>query len=155
MLGLYVAKLATAAKKDNQGFKVTITELGEALDLIHHNVDLNSSISAPDVVKVHELLWGNQEQASMCGKADMILASDVLYEAEFFQDLSKTLKSLSTSKTEIFIGYKRRGLDEADELRFWSLCQDQGFCVELITEGLPSLALATNVQIYRLTLANN
>ena len=140
---------------------MTITELQEALGLIQHNATLNKN-SNKSKLDIRSLLWGNKEEANACGKADIIMASDVLYEAEFFQDLVQALCDLSKPTTKIYIGYKRRGLDTTEEDRFWRTCMDHGFKITLLqsTDGdedeetklIPELAQQTGVQIYRLTL---
>ncbi|KAI9491111.1 putative methyltransferase-domain-containing protein [Zychaea mexicana] len=171
LLGFYVNKM----KKD---INVTITELEEAMGLIQVNAKLNHDVDDPVArrVNIRPLLWGNKEQAEACGKADIIVASDVLYEAEFFQDLVQALEDLSVpSTTRIYIGYKRRGLDTTEEDRFWKTCQDHGFKITLLQQQqeqnnnskggvvkeendpeakwVPGLAQRTGVQIYRLTLS--
>ncbi|KAI8365975.1 putative methyltransferase-domain-containing protein [Radiomyces spectabilis] len=143
--------------------QVTITELDEALPLIQKNVSLHHTLK--ENVSVKPLLWGNTEQAKACGKADIVLASDVLYEAEFFEDLVKSFVDLSTPHTRIFIGYKRRGFNAAEETRFWDLCSVHFHITQLRPPTktdtdddddddailVPSLAEATGVQIYRLS----
>lgn len=142
--------------------KITITELDEAVDLIDKNIVMNEFLSKNSQVKLQtrNLLWGNTDQAEACGKADLIIASDVLYEAQFFEDLVKAFVDLSTKNTRIYIGYKRRGFDEAEELRFWSLCGAH-FNVKLLEyqgqededdDLVPQMTVETGVQLYRLTL---
>lgn len=140
--------------------KITITELDEAVELIDKNVIINEFLNQTECdVKTRSLLWGNSQEAASCGKADLIIASDVLYEAQFFKDLVKAFVDLSTENTRIYIGYKRRGFDEEEERYFWSLC-DAHFNVKLLTfngaddidDGLvPQMTLETGVQLYRLT----
>ncbi|KAI8093290.1 putative methyltransferase-domain-containing protein [Halteromyces radiatus] len=156
LLGLSVAKNAKPSK-------VTITELDEAVDLIKSNISLNDYLNKKcNDLQVRKLLWGDDKQAQACGKADMILASDVLYEAEFFEDLIKSFVDLCNQKEDdggkIFIGYKRRGFDAHEEIRFWNLCR-QYFDVTLLNEHpsdedaclVPPLAFKSGVQLYRLT----
>ena len=149
LLGLFLARNKAADK-------VTITELNEALSLIGHNVKLNDQ---QDQVNIMPLLWGDATQSTAVGKATVIVASDVLYESEFFTDLAKTLEDLSTRDTCIYIGYKRRGLDQGEEDRFWSLCRDHNLSITLLNTSdptmLPDIAKITNVQIYRLTPLNS
>ncbi|KAI8335920.1 putative methyltransferase-domain-containing protein [Chlamydoabsidia padenii] len=153
LLGLSVAKNA-------QPSKVTITELDEATDLIKSNISLNQYLIPKCPILVKPLLWGSKSQASACGKADIILASDVLYESEFFQDLVKSFVDLcNTPSGKIYIGYKRRGFDAEEETRFWELCR-QYFDITLLNTHpsdedaflVPSLAITSGVQLYRLTL---
>ncbi|KAI8968249.1 putative methyltransferase-domain-containing protein [Mycotypha africana] len=160
LLGLYTAF------SDAKPHKVTITELEEAIDLINKNTVANypPESQPPTVVEVKTLLWGNEKEAAACGKADLILASDVLYEAQFFKDLVEALADLSHDKTRIYIGYKRRGLTVQEEEEFWGLCNDHGFTVDLLKlksgDGsdnevddvlVPTITRETGVQIYRLS----
>lgn len=140
--------------------KITITELDEAVDLIDKNIIVNQFLTTVNNcdLKTRNLLWGNTQQAETCGKADLIVASDVLYEAQFFEDLVKCFVDLSKPTTRIYIGYKRRGFDEAEEKRFWSLCQEHFNVQLLIFDGkkdiddalVPPMTLETGVQLYRL-----
>ncbi|KAI9243322.1 putative methyltransferase-domain-containing protein [Phascolomyces articulosus] len=160
LLGYYANNNIHSGATSSTDHHVTITELEEALELIQRNATLNSN---QPKVNIHPLLWGNREQAEMCGKADIIMASDVLYESGFFDDLVQALYDLSKPTTKIYIGYKRRGLDTAEEERFWKRCMDRGFKVTLLqqssdidnndaeTDMVPDLAQQTGVQIYRLT----
>ncbi|KAI8371269.1 putative methyltransferase-domain-containing protein [Choanephora cucurbitarum] len=156
LLGLYIASKMKDMSTLQEG-KITITELDEAVDLIDKNLAINRFLMQTQV-NTRNLLWGNQEQAKACGKADLIIASDVLYEAQFFEDLVKAFVDLSTKHTRIYIGYKRRGLTASEEDRFWSLCA-QHFDLTLLKyqgqddlddELVPAMTLETGVQIYRL-----
>lgn len=138
LLGIYLGK---------HGIHATITELDEAVGLIRENKARNGD---PPAVDIKPLLWGDESQAAACGKADIIVASDVLYETEFFEDLAQALVHLCKPTTVIYIGYKRRGLDTSDEERFWSLCRAQGFDISVQDTQTCALAQATHVQIFRL-----
>lgn len=159
---MYIASMMASPQSTLKQGKVSITELDEAVNLIDQNIMINEFLSNNAQVRLQtrNLLWGNTKQAEACGKADLIIASDVLYEAQFFEDLVKAFVDLSTESTRIYIGYKRRGFDEAEERRFWSLCGAH-FNVKLLTyqgqededDGLvPPMTLETGVQLYRLTL---
>ncbi|KAI7888761.1 putative methyltransferase-domain-containing protein [Mucor mucedo] len=162
LLGLYVASMMASPNSTIKKGKITITELDEAVELIDKNLIINDFLNHRNPqcdMKTRSLLWGNSQEAASCGKADLIIASDVLYEAQFFQDLVKAFVDLSTENTRIYIGYKRRGFDEAEERYFWSLCEAH-FNVKLLIfngkedadDGLvPQMTLETGVQLYRLT----
>ncbi|KAI9012646.1 putative methyltransferase-domain-containing protein [Phycomyces nitens] len=164
LLGLYIASLMTKESESQvKSGKITITELDEALALINNNVDLNRYLVTDHpscILATKSLLWGDSKQAAECGKADLIVASDVLYESEFFEDLVKTFVDLSNPNTRIYIGYKRRGFEAVDEQRFWSLCREHFDVCFLEADNsqdtdsclVPSTALSTGVQLYRLTI---
>ncbi|KAI8059302.1 putative methyltransferase-domain-containing protein [Gongronella butleri] len=136
--------------------KVTVTELDEAVPLIKSNVALNLGRYASRI-QVMALSWGDKAAAAACGPADLILASDVLYESEFFEVLVQSLADLCSEKGRIYIGYKRRGLSIDDETRFWTLCE-QHFAVTLLNDHpddpdhrlVPELASQVGVKLYRL-----
>ncbi|KAI7864704.1 putative methyltransferase-domain-containing protein [Spinellus fusiger] len=166
LLGLYLASLGKKAESRTKCKRITITEIDDALELIHKNVELNNSIricNLKETLFIKPLLWGNAKEAAECGKADVILASDVLYESEFFEDLVKAFVDLSTESTKIYIGYKRRGFEATDEQRFWALCEEYFDVVLLTPESpedvdsclIPPVALVTSVHIYRLTRNKN
>ncbi|CAO3609694.1 unnamed protein product [Cunninghamella blakesleeana] len=145
--------------EDTKPSKITITELDEALGLINNNVNINKYLTAKCPLKVKSLLWGDSKQMQECGKADFILASDVLYESEFFDDLVKTFVNLCNDDGKIYIGYKRRGLELHEEERFWNLCK-QHFNIILLNNPstnndekdiVPPLAFDSGVQIYKLS----
>ncbi|CEG72545.1 hypothetical protein RMATCC62417_08088 [Rhizopus microsporus] len=157
LLGLYTASIMGSCSVEKG--KVTMTELEEAVRLIDKNVKVNQHLTKRCDLKTRELAWGNKEQAEQCSKVDLIIASDVLYEAHFFQDLVKTLVDLSKDTTRIYIGYKRRGFSQEEEQTFWNLCESNGFQVTLLEYDrnqdvddilVPSIAVEIGVQIYRL-----
>ncbi|CAO3666358.1 unnamed protein product [Rhizopus stolonifer] len=159
LIGLYIASKMASSKSSIGKGKITITELDEALGLIEQNIDINSHLKASSDLSSQSLLWGNKEEAEKCTKADLIVASDVLYEAQFFEDLVKSFVDLSKETTRIYIGYKRRGFDKEEEETFWNLCKSHGFQITLLTfDGkqdaddilVPPMTLETGVQIYRL-----
>ncbi|KAI9481392.1 MAG: putative methyltransferase-domain-containing protein [Benjaminiella poitrasii] len=170
LLGFYLASLMASPESTIQQGRITITELDEAVELINKNIMANKFLLSKEktqkqasLLQTKSLLWGNTQDAESCGKAEMIIASDVLYEAQFFEDLVKTFVDLSTHQTRIYIGYKRRGFDEAEERRFWSLCGEH-FDVKLLQyEGandvdddlVPKSTLNTGVQLYRLLPHSN
>ncbi|KAI9279825.1 putative methyltransferase-domain-containing protein [Sporodiniella umbellata] len=160
LIGLYIASMMSQSKSNAIGKgKITITELDEALQLIEKNIEINNSLKKTSELSAKSLLWGNKENAETCSKADLIIASDVLYEAHFFKDLVKTFVDLSKDTTRIYIGYKRRGFNKEEEETFWSLCRSNGFQVTLLQLGgkqdiddvlVPPMTTETGVQIYRL-----
>ncbi|GAA5808270.1 hypothetical protein MFLAVUS_001659 [Mucor flavus] len=161
LLGLYVASMMASPQSTIKQGKITITELDEAVDLINQNLITNNFLNhrnAQCQLITRSLLWGNSQEAESCGKADLIIASDVLYEAQFFQDLVKAFVDLSHETTRIYIGYKRRGLTEEEEKYFWSLCAEH-FKITLLTLNgtedvddclVPQMTVDTSVQLYRL-----
>jgi hypothetical protein len=108
---------------------ITMTDLPEALDLIHQNCASNH---LEDYINIHALTWGSYEDAQRIlvdGPIHTIIASDVLYEPASFSKLVQTLDWLSAgapnSTIDIFLGYKRRGLSREDEQSFFDICAEK------------------------------
>lgn len=115
--------------------KVTLTDLPDALDLIQDNHQLNLGGRRDKNVHIEQLRWGSASDAKTVlqkGKADIILASDVLYETSCFPSLVHSLVQLCTpGKTVIYLGYKRRGLKEHEERIFFDKAAER-FHIELV-----------------------
>ncbi|KAG0171407.1 hypothetical protein DFQ29_008850 [Apophysomyces sp. BC1021] len=134
--GLLIASMCQTLSPDSQP-RITLTDLPQALDLIRHNKDINIRKALPNV-SVERLRWGNDSDAKRVlskAEADIVIASDVLYEPACFGRLVKTLTYLTTpGKTVIYLGYKRRGLNDEEEAKFFDLCSVE-FHIHLIQEG--------------------
>ncbi|KAF7720803.1 Methyltransferase-like protein 21B [Apophysomyces ossiformis] len=134
--GLLIASICQGLQEKDQP-QVTLTDLPQALGLIQHNKDINMG-KKPLKVSIERLRWGHDGDARKIlgkGQADIIIASDVLYEPACFGYLVKTLEYLSTpGKTVIYLGYKRRGLNDEEEANFFNLCS-VGFHIHLIQES--------------------
>ncbi|ORY97287.1 putative methyltransferase-domain-containing protein [Syncephalastrum racemosum] len=116
---------------------ITLTDLPSALGIIRENKDLNLGTRVDPRLRIEALQWGNKQQhRAIVGThpADIILASDVLYEPKCFADLVTTLEDMSTfGRTVIFLGYKRRGLNDEEEALFFRLAELK-FHINVITE---------------------
>ncbi|ORX59780.1 hypothetical protein DM01DRAFT_1333229 [Hesseltinella vesiculosa] len=121
VIGLLLAFIGQ--HQNNTMLDITLTDVPEALSLIHDNRCLNK-ITYPRL-SVAPLRWGIDKDIQAIqakGPFDVIIASDVLYEPIKFQDLVKTLDKLTTPSTQTWIGYKRRGLKLEEEQSFFTLC---------------------------------
>ncbi|KAI8144992.1 putative methyltransferase-domain-containing protein [Fennellomyces sp. T-0311] len=122
LLALLLRRLIT-----NHTCHVTLTDVPEALDLIHENQILNLGTSSDPNVHIDKLRWGSGHDAKHIlkrGYPDIILASDVLYDPTCFSMLVDTLKTLSApQQTVIYLGYKRRGLKREDESAFFNMAK--------------------------------
>lgn len=114
-----------------------MTDLPSALGILRENKDLNLGPGADPRLRIEGLQWGNKKQLqAIVGTqpADIILASDVLYEPSCFADLVTTLEDMSTpGRTVIFLGYKRRGLNDEEEALFFQLAESK-FHINVVTE---------------------
>ncbi|KAJ3023425.1 UNVERIFIED_CONTAM: hypothetical protein HDU68_008614 [Siphonaria sp. JEL0065] len=103
---------------------VVLGDLPECLSLPQKNLVANTAVikSKQSTVRVASLPWGHIPILQHLGKFDVIVAADVVYEVEFFDDLITTLDHLSAEngKTEIWLVYKRRGLSMAEESGFFA-----------------------------------
>ena len=98
---------------------VVATEIGEATDLLRANVRANTVVAAgaaapapPPVVA--EMLWGAAPPAAVgAAPFDVVLCSELIYDAGSHAALRKCLKQVTASGSELYFSYKRRGLGEA------------------------------------------
>lgn len=129
--------------------RVVLTDVEAHLPGLRKNVEANG---LGDRVDAMELVWGSDESLSGLGEFDVVLMSDVFYDAEEAAALAKTLKRVCRDGTRIWA---------ATELRPWTVeCLNEltkeGFgLVELMrpdlndeTDGLDSFA------VFRLTHDN-
>ncbi|KAJ3311128.1 hypothetical protein HDU76_003201 [Blyttiomyces sp. JEL0837] len=127
--GVGVAGIAFAAMGLPNGnpVEVALTDLGDALELAKVNLEANRKVLTRSAnVYVKELVWGDVKSAQELGKFHIVLASDVVYETQYFKDLIETLRVVSGNgdndddvETEIWLMYKRRGLDLDEEVGFF------------------------------------
>ncbi|RQM18930.1 hypothetical protein B5M09_009401 [Aphanomyces astaci] len=102
--------------------EVTLTDQPYCLPLLDKNVDANFGPAGPRPL-VKALQWG--EDATDGSQVDLIVASDVLYNASVFAALVHTLDALATPATHIFLCYEPR--IPAQEALFFSMLQAAGF----------------------------
>ncbi|KAI8875804.1 hypothetical protein K501DRAFT_263220 [Backusella circina FSU 941] len=105
--------------------EIILTDLQDALYILEYNRAKNFLANNAHVMP---LTWGNRKDEQLIlknGPIDFIIASDVLYKPEHFQDLVNTLDQLcsrSSGMTKVYLGYKKRGLSEESEDMFFDLC---------------------------------
>ncbi|KAJ3244221.1 Methyltransferase-like protein 21D [Chytriomyces hyalinus] len=119
-VGLLIASMIQA--------EVVLSDIPECLSLARKNVEANnSSISAVgSKVSVKGMWWGDLEAVRQLGTFDLIIAADVVYETEYFEDLMATLSGSCAVGSEIWLVYKRRGLSMDEEVDFFKK-MDQRF----------------------------
>ncbi|KAI7858257.1 putative methyltransferase-domain-containing protein [Circinella umbellata] len=130
-IGLLLGLLLRRLKQQQQqqpSWKLTLTDLPEALELIRENHRYNLGNTPDPHIQIEKLCWGNTRDAKQLikrgGEPDIILASDVLYDPNCFGKLVETLKTLCVpGKTVIYLGYKRRGLKRDEENLFFDLAK--------------------------------
>ncbi|KAI7901930.1 nicotinamide N-methyltransferase-like protein, partial [Cokeromyces recurvatus] len=96
-----------------------MTDLEEALEIIYENRAYNH-LERYTEIKV--LKWGEYNDVQKVlkdGAINTIIASDILYDPASFPKLVQTLDWLSSEQTDIYLGYKRRGLDPQIEQSFF------------------------------------
>ncbi|KAG0026825.1 Methyltransferase-like protein 21A [Podila clonocystis] len=98
---------------------VIMTDLDEAMGLLKLNIQANRQRIAPGVaVAAQKLDWGSEPPP---GAFDVVLASDVVYQPHLLGQLLKTLHDLCTpGVTKIYLGYKPRGMDPIQEMKFFA-----------------------------------
>lgn len=112
--------------------KTILTDLDDALELLHSNASLNAPC-AP--IEVKELDWSQCAaiRSSLPDKIDVILLSDVLYNQEKHDVLLEALDSLADQNTQVLLAAKERHVDERV---FWSKIQgkwDSRLLYQLLT----------------------
>lgn len=125
----FVYQYILSKQHHHRNINITLTDLPEALPLIHYNGQLNGIDTNNPHITVAPLSWGRTKDIQHIRKTlppiDIIIASDVLYEPANFAILVETLIKLSEpGRTVIYLGYKRRGLKQSDEQYFFDLCRD-------------------------------
>lgn len=135
------------------GREVVVTELEEALGLLQSNVSLNSSPQQKQQrsgIKVCALNWLHPHLSSLSKHSiSLCLASDLLYEPEYFPALLGTLDYLIALNGEILLGYKRRGLTKEEEGVFWNGLKELGFVQVEVEVGMSELGDKIGVAVYR------
>lgn len=127
-MGLLIALLYKNVYFHQDKPQITMTDLPEALNLIHQN---RLSNQLQDYTNIQSLTWGDYQNVQNIlrdGPIHTIIASDVLYEPTSFSKLVQTLDWLSekgSTEMDIYLGYKRRGLSGADEQSFFDICAEK------------------------------
>ncbi|KAI9219259.1 putative methyltransferase-domain-containing protein [Blastocladiella britannica] len=113
-------------QRSHQSVQISCTDLPEAVPLLAANL-------AATPVEPHALPWGDEPAARALGPADLVIASDVVYQAELLPMLAATLAALvpPASGGRVVFGYKPRGLTSAEEDAFFvgALVEQYGFRV--------------------------
>jgi SAM-dependent methyltransferase len=107
------------------GCDVVLSDLPSAAEIASTNIGINQRMIsyAESTIKFFDMAWGDQIKAGKLGTFDVIIASDVVYEVEYFEDLLNTLRELSFKSservTQLWLMYKRRGLELNEEQDFF------------------------------------
>ncbi|KAK9469111.1 putative methyltransferase-domain-containing protein [Lipomyces arxii] len=142
-----------------QKLDVTITDVEEAQTLLRTNANavLKKNRGTMFQLAVDELYWGQARKCLPNEPFDVIVACDLIYDNELFDDLLKTLTDLCVpGRTVIFLGYKRRGLSSAEQQSQWkklgSIFQmDQCYSQESAITGKERLSSeAAGVKLWRM-----
>lgn len=110
--GLTAARLGSS--------RVVLTDIGPLLNGLKKNVEVNG---LGDRVEVSELVWGSDgEWPSQLGEVDLVLMSDVFFDAAEMAALAKTLRRVCGAGTRVWA---------ASEVRPWT----SDVLNELVSEG--------------------
>ncbi len=143
----YSAAVTSTLSKIKENHKkeinILLTDFPSALSFMEHNIAWNRKRSPNNEdmfqnVTTESLIWGNQEKpCSLAGKTDLILASDILYNATMntYDSLCETICSLlpksKGSSCEMLIAVRWRKPDQ--ERKFFEIMESQiGFQFELV-----------------------
>lgn len=88
--------------------KVILTDIGAGIDLATRNVAASPMVA--DRVEVKELWWGTGKEADATGgaKVALLVASDVVYDADATGPLAATLAALCGPDTICILGFRNR-----------------------------------------------
>ncbi|RKP12203.1 putative methyltransferase-domain-containing protein [Piptocephalis cylindrospora] len=134
--GCGVVGLALARRLGPKG-QVILTDLDEVLE---ETTRSNLSLQAvPPLPEIATLAWGDIQaaeriQASLKGPVDLIIGSDIIYNAAYHHDLLHSLRALLPPGAWFLLGYKPRLPQEEGE--FFRLIHAAGFRGSIIwSEG--------------------
>eukprot|EP01114_Cavostelium_apophysatum_P002472 TRINITY_DN12205_c0_g1_i1.p1 TRINITY_DN12205_c0_g1~~TRINITY_DN12205_c0_g1_i1.p1 ORF type:complete len:252 (-),score=26.34 TRINITY_DN12205_c0_g1_i1:13-747(-) len=91
------------------GAHITLTDQARMIPILEKNVKDNIKVESYKV-KVAELDWGDNVPA-VNPPFDVIVGSDLTYEAEAIPPLIRVLRALSDLNTTIIYGHEERGMD--------------------------------------------
>lgn len=154
------------------GADVVLTDRGDCLERTQGNVRRNvdntcAKCEALDSTKidVQPLSWGSDDEVAALlsrhadpsdarqGSFDVVLASEVVYLPDLARPLLKTLRSVCSDTTSVFLCYKPRGLGEDV---FWSLLSEYGFrSVTICQTYLPCEFQQSPYSIHHIIKDNN
>ena len=93
------------------GGDVVATDLEENVVLMETNIDLNCRLISDVCVRAQALSWGDEAAAAALtaeAPIDVIIAADVVYNADVFGALLSTLDALAGPETTVFLAMKDR-----------------------------------------------
>mmetsp|Transcript_20006 Transcript_20006/g.47712 ORF Transcript_20006/g.47712 Transcript_20006/m.47712 type:complete len:161 (+) Transcript_20006:297-779(+) len=102
------------------GGRVTITDLEENLHLPRTSVELNSPTKECPVerVGITSLDWLSQSDPERLvaerGRADTIIAADVLWLEDLVDDFARCLRTICTAETTVVLAYQERATTITD-----------------------------------------
>ncbi|KAK9325229.1 putative methyltransferase-domain-containing protein [Lipomyces orientalis] len=120
-VGLYLyRKICKYLGHEIEDFRLALTDVEEAIPLIRENAIRCCPDRYHEIV-VDSLYWGAQEKRIDYSPFDVVIACDLIYDNEYFDDLLVTLERLCIpGKTTVFLGYKPRGLSSDEKSELWS-----------------------------------
>ncbi|KAJ8101860.1 putative methyltransferase-domain-containing protein [Lipomyces tetrasporus] len=120
-VGLYLyRKVWKYLGHEIEDFRLALTDVEEAIPLIRENA-ISCCPDRYQEIVVDTLYWGDQERRIDYSQFDVVIACDLIYDNEYFDDLLVTLQQLCVpGKTTIFLGYKTRGLSSDEKSELWS-----------------------------------
>lgn len=122
--GLVAIALAKA------GADVVAADLPSITGLTRQNVSSNCTPPFQQC-QVADHVWGADVAPLQCGgrAPDLITGADIVYEAQHFPALLRTLRELAAAHTQIYLAFRVRGRRE-DE--FQAMLDSDGFAVEVV-----------------------
>jgi hypothetical protein len=132
--------LSAALQAQGRSANIVLTDLEEALPVIRNNIN-HCKPTMP--VEALPLSWADERNLQRVfdtltkldtPSIDIVVACDLIYEAEHLALLAATLRAIATTSvrpTTIIIGYKQRGLTHGEKENLWlSFQRECGFFVK-------------------------
>lgn len=124
------------------------------MPLLRHNVHLNAAILADNPsLTSRTLQWGNKHQLEWVLKefngasVDLVLASDLTYWPELFDQLIETLHGLCGATTIVLIAYEERSVE--NEKKFFETLRSSFEVSEVPSQLLDPTYQAPELHLFR------
>jgi len=119
--------------KEFNPIEIIVSDIGDHVEHMNYNIKLNNLKKCKSI----ELDWfNNNGNNNIIGTYDIIIALECVYKDELFEHFIKTMNTLSTNNTLIFLGLTRN-FQNGKQI-FWEILKNYNFYYTMIPqESLP------------------
>ena len=143
VFGLWLAaslssRLPVCSSRDAATTQLILTDQPEAMPLLCHNLQRNSSSMGSDQLSVSAspLLFGDRGHLQSLQSqlpVELVVASDVVFNAAYFTALLQTLSAVMRTGSRALFSYRPRGgLGSRDDAPFWKGLRRHGLLYEVV-----------------------